>query len=161
MQLRIPYNSYLTISEIKSNYQLTYKECRAIIKAAELNEIDCKYDINAAIYARVSNNSAKDNLDRQMERLVDFTTKNGFTIKYEVKEIASGMNDSRHKLCKLLAKNDWDVLIVENKDRLTRFGFNYIELLLKTKGKEIIVVNETNKDTKEDLISDLVISKSL
>ena len=46
MQLRIPYNSYLTISEIKSKYQLTYKECRAIIKAAELNEIDCKYDIN-------------------------------------------------------------------------------------------------------------------
>lgn len=37
MQLRIPYNSYLTISEIKSKYQLTYKECRAIIKAAELN----------------------------------------------------------------------------------------------------------------------------
>jgi putative resolvase len=121
-----------------------------------VKELDNNKFINAAIYARVSNNSAKDNLDRQMERLVDFTTKNGFTIKYEVKEIASGMNDSRHKLCKLLAKNDWDILVVENKDRLTRFGFNYIELLLKTKGKEIIVVNETNKDTKEDLISDLV-----
>jgi putative resolvase len=53
---------------------------------------------------------------------------------------------------------EWDILIVENKDRLTRFGFNYIELLLNLNGKEIIVINQTNKDkdTKQDLISDLV-----
>lgn len=46
MQFRMPYNSYLTINEIKTKYQLTYKECRIIIKAAEQNEIDCKYDLN-------------------------------------------------------------------------------------------------------------------
>jgi hypothetical protein len=46
IQFRMPYNNYLTIGEIKSKYKLTYKECRTIIEAAELNEIDCKYDIN-------------------------------------------------------------------------------------------------------------------
>lgn len=120
-----------------------------------VKELDVIKGQKAALYARVSSNSAKDNLDRQMERLVDFTIRNGYTINHEVKEIGSGMNDSRNKLCKLLLKDDWDILIIENKDRLTRFGFNYIELLLKSKNKEILVINQTNKDTKEDLISDL------
>jgi predicted site-specific integrase-resolvase len=121
-----------------------------------IEELDSNKYTKAALYARVSNNSAKENLDRQMERIIDFSMKNGFKIQYQIKEISSGMNDGRIKLCHLLAKDDWDVIIVENKDRLTRFGFNYIELLLKTRGKEILVINQTNKDTKEDLISDLV-----
>ena len=121
-----------------------------------IKELDSNKYINAVLYARVSNNSAKENLDRQMERLIDFSMKNGFKIKYEIKEIASGMNDSRNKLCHILVKNDWNVIIVENKDRLTRFGFNYIQLLLKSKGQEILVINQTNKDEKQDLISDLV-----
>lgn len=123
-----------------------------------VKEMDHNKNINVALYARVSNNSAKENLNRQIERIEDFSIKNGYIIKYKVTEIASGMNDTRHKLCKLLSKDDLDILIVENKDRLTRFGFNYIELLLNLNGKEIIVINQTNKDkdTKQDLISDLV-----
>jgi predicted site-specific integrase-resolvase len=44
---------------------------------------------------------------------------------------------------------------VENKDRLTRFGFNYIETMLTLMGKKIIVVNKVDDD-KTDLIQDLV-----
>jgi predicted site-specific integrase-resolvase len=91
-----------------------------------------------------------------MNRLRDFATSNGFIIVYETKEIASGMNDTRPKLGKLLTYEDWDVLIVENKERLTRFGFNYIETLLNTKNKEILVVNKTEDNEKKDLIEDLV-----
>ena len=108
------------------------------------------------MYARVSNNDAKDNLERQSERLSDFAVKNGFKITREIKEIGSGLNDSRTKLVKLLSSlDDWDILIVENKDRLTRFGFNYIEILLNQMGKEILVINETS-DNKTDLVQDLV-----
>ena len=35
------------------------------------------------------------------------------------------------KLEKILKKNNYDILLVEHKDRLTRFGFNYIEVLLE------------------------------
>jgi len=45
IQLKVPNNDYLTIQEIKSAYNLSYKECRTIIKVAENNEINCKYDI--------------------------------------------------------------------------------------------------------------------
>lgn len=44
---------------------------------------------------------------------------------------------------------------MEHKDRLTRFGFNYIETLLKTKGIKIEIINEAVEE-KEDLIEDLV-----
>lgn len=111
--------------------------------------------VNAALYARVSNNDRKDSLNDQLNRLKSYAISNGYNIKYSIKEIASGMNDNRNKLIELLIKNDWDILIVENKDRLTRFGFNYIETLLKKMGKSIIVINNTNDD-KEDLMKDLI-----
>lgn len=105
------------------------------------------------IYARVSHHSRKNELNYQVNRLEDFCLKNGYTITAIHKEIASGMNDNRKELWKVINKKPTRI-IVENKDRLTRFGFNYIEKLLKEQGTEIIVVNEANED-KEDLIKDL------
>ena len=111
--------------------------------------------INATLYARVSNNNRKNSLINQLNRLNSYAISNGYNVKYSYKEIASAMNDNRSKLIELLTKNDWDILIVENKDRLTRFGFNYIETLLKKMGKSIIVINKTDDD-KEDLMKDLI-----
>jgi putative resolvase len=44
-----------------------------------------------------------------------------------VKEIGSGVNDTRPKLLKLLTNPTITLMVVEHKERLTRFGFNYIE----------------------------------
>jgi len=65
------------------------------------------------------------------------------------------MNDNRTKLNKLLLNPDIDKIIVENKDRLTRFGFNYLEILLKEKNIELIVVNKAD-DKDDDLMKDFV-----
>jgi predicted site-specific integrase-resolvase len=110
---------------------------------------------NVIIYSRVSNSDRKDNLERQSERLRNYAINNGYTIIDDVKEIGSGLNDNRKKLNKILKQNNYDILLVENKDRLTRFGFNYLETLLNLNNKEIIVVNRTDDD-KTDLIQDLV-----
>jgi predicted site-specific integrase-resolvase len=110
---------------------------------------------NAILYARVSNNDRKKELEYQLERIRNYSINNGYKIIDEIKEIASGMNDDRPKLNKILVRKDWDVIIVENKDRLTRFGFNYLNLLLKLNGKQIVVINNSNED-KQDLINDLV-----
>ena len=109
----------------------------------------------AALYARVSNSGRKKDLEMQMDRITSFAVNNGYKIKYSYQEIASGMNDSRQQLEKLLLKDGWDVLIVEHKDKLTRFGFNYLKLLLNKMGKDIIVINETEND-KEDILNDLI-----
>jgi Predicted site-specific integrase-resolvase len=64
------------------------------------------------------------------------------------------LNDERKKLTDLLRPDaKIDRIIVEHKDRLTRFGFNYLQILADKMGFEIIVVNPTMTDN-EDLMQD-------
>jgi predicted site-specific integrase-resolvase len=106
------------------------------------------------IYCRVSNHERKDSLNSQVERCEQFCLANGWVIFKSFKEIASGMNDNRKELWKMLDSKP-SRIIIENKDRLTRFGFNYLERLLKELGCEIIVLNVSTTD-EDDLIKDLV-----
>ncbi len=108
-----------------------------------------------AIYARVSSAEHCENLERQVERLVQYCTVRGYQVTLIVKEIASGVNDSRPKLLGLLKDQQTTRIVVEHKDRLTRFGFRYLETLLELQGRTIEVVNVAEND-KEDLIADLV-----
>jgi len=107
------------------------------------------------IYTRVSSSENKDNLNRQAERLYEYAAAKGYKIKHIIKEIGSGVNDSRKKLNTILTKYDYNVLLVEHKDRLTRFGYNYLELLLRECGKRIEVVNDT-EDQTHDLMEDFI-----
>ncbi len=108
-----------------------------------------------AIYARVSSAEHRENLERQVERLVQYCTVRGYQVTQIVKEIASGVNDSRPKLLALLKDHQTTRIVVEHKDRLTRFGFRYLETLLELQGRTIEVVKVAEND-KEDLLADLV-----
>lgn len=108
-----------------------------------------------AIYCRVSGSQNKDNLETQCERVSRWATLNGYRVNIVTKEIGSGLNDSRKKLLKLLDDKEVTHIIVEHKDRLTRFGFNYIDSLLKARGGEVVVINQVDND-KEDLMQDFV-----
>jgi len=83
--------------------------------------------MQVALYARVSSLGQKDDLDRQMQRLKDYAAAKGYQVSKEVREIASGLNDQRPKLGKLLADTSRGTIVVENRDRLTRFGSHSIE----------------------------------
>jgi predicted site-specific integrase-resolvase len=84
-----------------------------------------------AIYARVSSTEHRENLERQAERLSQYCEARGYQVSQVVKEIASGVNDSRPKLLSLLKDTSITCIVVEHKDRLTRFGFHYLETLLR------------------------------
>lgn len=109
------------------------------------------------LYSRVSSSENKNNLDNQLERLRLYAVAKGYQIIKEVKEIGSGLNDNRTKLNEIFEKdlNKFEILLVEHKDRLTRFGFNYIELFLKSHNKKIEIINAVNTN-KEDLIQDFI-----
>lgn len=107
------------------------------------------------IYARVSSAQNKKNLATQAERLVRYCEANGYQIHDIYQEIGSGLNDNRRQLTKMLDDATITRIVVEHKDRLTRFGFNYLDLLLKQRGCNIEVVNLAH-DGKEDLVEDLV-----
>lgn len=109
---------------------------------------------SAWVYARVSSPEKKGDLDRQAERCVAFCSASGWSVEAVIKEIASGMNDGRPKLRKLLAGKPTRI-VVEHKDRLTRFGFGYFEQLLPMLGCELVVMNR-DAELKDDLLKDLV-----
>ena len=108
-----------------------------------------------AIYARVSSHEHRTNLERQVERLEDYCAAKGYQVGLVVKEIASGVNESRPKLLALLKDPTVTKVVVEHQDRLTRFGFRYLETLLELAGRQIEVVNLADND-REDLFADLV-----
>ena len=107
-----------------------------------------------AIYTRVSSSESKSNLDSQAERLNAYCTVRGYQVSRVVKEIGSGVNENRPKFLALLADPSIGRIVIEHKDRGTRFGFRYIETLLQTYGREIEVVNQAENNT-EDLLADL------
>lgn len=113
-----------------------------------------KINLETYIYCRVSSPNKKDDLERQVNRCHEFCASNNYIVKNTFKEIASGMNDKRPKLIKLISGGPKRI-IVENKDRLTRFGFNYIEHLLTQLGYEFIIINR-DFENKNDLMQDLI-----
>jgi predicted site-specific integrase-resolvase len=102
------------------------------------------------VYARVSSSENKDNLKSQAIRVSQFCNARGWVVHSVVTECASGLNDSRPKLQKILQEKKATRIIVEHKDRLTRFGFEYIKTLFDG---EIVVINEVS-DEQSDLMQD-------
>jgi predicted site-specific integrase-resolvase len=107
-----------------------------------------------AVYARLSSAENKGNLDSQAERLVAYCVARGYQVTKVVKEIGSGANDTRPRLLALLQDQSIGLIVVEHKDRLTRFGFRYLDTLLQTQRWAIEVVNQAENGT-EDLLADL------
>jgi putative resolvase len=110
------------------------------------------------LYARVSTKKQVEYLENQVKRLEEYAKSNSWN--YEViKEIASGVNENRRGLQKLLNKverGEVKRVIVEYPDRLARFGFNYLKEFLTAFGVELIVINGKEKERTQELAEDLV-----
>jgi len=104
-----------------------------------------------ATYARVSSQKQKvsGDLDRQSQRLSEYCAKKGMLVTHIIKDVGSGLNDNRSgfvKLTDLIIKQKVNKLVIEHKDRLTRFQFKFIKKMYAVFGCEIIVL-----DDKEDV----------
>lgn len=108
-----------------------------------------------AVYARVSSAENRKNLDGQAERVAAFCTARGWQVAKVVKECGSGVNDQRPQFLALLADTSISQIVVEHKDRCSRFGVAYIQTLLKTQSRELVIVNEA-EEGQEDLMQDFV-----
>lgn len=115
-----------------------------------------------AIYARVSTKKQKDtgNLDRQKSRLLDYCGSKEYKVVHTVEDVASGINENRRglrKLVELSEKGEIDRIVVEYKDRLARFGYDYINELFSTHGVEIECVDENGeKSYEKELVEDML-----
>ena len=113
-------------------------------------------------YARVSSQKQKisGDLDRQSQRLSEYCAKHNLYVEHIIKDCGSGLNDKRSgfvQLTNLVVNKKVNKVIVEHKDRLTRFQFDFIERMYKEFGCEIIVVEDkVDVSDAEELTRDLM-----
>ncbi|MHC1682401.1 MAG: IS607 family transposase [Clostridiaceae bacterium] len=112
------------------------------------------------IYSRVSTKKQFEsgNLNRQTERLKDYCLIKGYEVIKIYSEVASGLNDNRPKLKKMLSNLDGiSKIVVEYPDRLARFGLNYLVLMLKSIGVTVeFLENNENKTVNEEMAEDII-----
>ena len=123
------------------------------------SDIDDRQNV---IYARVSYSNQKQSLENQIELIKQYMISNGIKVDEIYSEIASGLNEDRKELNRLIRdiqSNKISKVYISFKDRLTRFGFNYFKNIFSNNNVEIIVLDdneETNKDYKTELVEDLI-----
>lgn len=95
----------------------------------------------------------KNNLIKQSQVLRDYANTNGIILDEIYTEIASGMNENReelNKIIKLILDKKVDKIFITYKDRLTRFGFDYFKNIFELNGAEIVVLNNPINEEEED-----------
>ena len=167
---------YIKVSQYAKIYNLNYKTAlrqfhtgridgyqdkiteTIYIKNPDYKEEEKRPGDRVALYARVSSSSNKGSLDGQLERMELYSLAKGYRIISKNREIGSGLNEDRKVLWKLLSNTeDYDILVVEHKDRLTRFGYKYIKKLLEVQGVQLVIINEEEKKNKdEELMQDFI-----
>ncbi len=106
------------------------------------------------LYGRVSLADQKEELGRPLGRLQNFAAARGLLVAREVREIGSGLNGHRAKLLALLRDPEVRTILVEHRERLGRFGTEYVEAAMTATGRAVIVVNDGEE--RLDLVADFV-----
>jgi putative resolvase len=113
-----------------------------------------------AIYARVSSADQKEDLERQKQKLIEYAKSKGYQDIEVIEDIASGLNENRkglNKLLKLATERQIEAVFITHKDRLTRFGFEYLETFFNSYGCRIEAIDsEEVKEPQQELVEDLI-----
>ena len=120
-----------------------------------------KHGTKVISYSRVSTQNQKDQLKEQTKRIYDSCIARGIVLDEQLEDIGSGMSSDRKnfdKLCQMIFHGDVDTVVLENKDRLVRFGFDMLEKFFKYFGTNILVLNDKleNKTYEQELTDDLI-----
>jgi len=106
------------------------------------------------LYARVWSHDQRPDLDRQVARLTEWVSGNGYEVARVVTEVGSGLNGKRPKLRRILSDPDATVSVVEHRDRLARFGVEQLQAALAAQGRRIVVADAG--ETTDDLVRDMI-----
>ena len=128
---------------------------RRRIPESEIRRLQGEKGIRSVIgYARVSSNTQKDDLERQVEYL----RQSG--VQEVITDVGSGLDEKRRGFLRLLDRvvhNEVDKVVVLYEDRLTRFGFDTLKKVFEAHGTTIEVLNQADvKPPQQELVEDLV-----
>jgi predicted site-specific integrase-resolvase len=112
-------------------------------------------------YSRVSLAKQKGDLQSQTHRLYEYAMSNGIVLSEQLEDIKSGMNFTDRRqfsyLLEEVTKGRIGTILVENRDRLCRFGFDLFEKFCSCHGTKIVVASEVeNTSYEQELTTDLI-----
>lgn len=125
------------------------------IKCSKIEDMEKEKRIKIC-YARVSSIGQKEDLERQKEVL-----KEKYPAHYLIEDIGSGINLTKRGLMKIIEfaiDGKIEELVIVHKDRLARFGYELIEILIKkySNGKIIIINKEEEIEPEEEMVKDVL-----
>ena len=140
----------------KTNYEYDDDSVYALIGQKKQ-----KKDRKIISYARVSTQNQKKQLVEQNQRIYDSCISRGLKLDRQFSDIKSGMTSDRkdfQEAIRMIIQGEVELLVIENKDRLVRFGYEILEQIFKYFGTKILVLNDIleNKSYEQELTEDLI-----
>ena len=132
-------------------YRIPESEIKRLLEGKTLDKV--------VIYARVSSRDQKEDLERQVEYLKNYCSSKGYQVVKILTDISSGLNENRRglkQLFKLVEGGEVGKVVITYRDRLTRFGFKYLEQYFNSHGVEIEVIFDEEKTPEKELVEDLL-----
>jgi excisionase family DNA binding protein len=136
-------------------YRIPESEVRRIAEGAPISS-----EVRAVIYARVSSPGQKGDLEGQVQYLRQYCSSRGYKVVDVLSDVASGLKADRKGLLRLLdyvVNRQVDVVVVTYRDRLTRFGLEYLEYFFRQYGVRVeAALGEEPKESRQELLEDLI-----
>ena len=145
---------------LKANRTPTNRRYYTYDQYLQFKGIQTENDIrDTVIYARVSTRNQKDDLQNQVEFLKQFCNAKGIIVNQCIEDFGSGLNYNRKKWNKLLDEvmaNKIKTIVISNKDRFIRFGYDWFEKFCEKFNTKIIIVNNETLSSNEELVQDII-----
>lgn len=145
---------------LKSNRTPTNRRYYTYDQYLQFKGIKTNNDIrDVVIYARVSTRSQKDDLKNQVEFLRTFCNARGIIVNQCIEDFGSGLNYNRKKWNNLLEQvmeNKVKTILISDKDRFIRFGFDWFQKFCEKFNTDIIIVNNESLSPNEELVQDII-----
>ena len=145
---------------LKANRTPTDRRYYTYDQYLQFKGIQTENDIrDTVIYARVSTRNQKDDLQNQVEFLKQFCNAKGIIVNQCVEDFGSGLNYNRKKWNRLLDEvmaNKIKTIVISNKDRFIRFGYDWFEKFCEKFNTKIIIVNNETLSPNEELVQDII-----
>ena len=145
---------------LKANRTPTDRRYYTYDQYLKFKGIQTENDIrDIVIYARVSTRNQKDDLKNQVEFLKQFCNSKGMIVNQCIEDIGSDLDYNRKNWNRLLEdvmENKVKTIVISNKDRFVRFGYDWFEKLCEKFNTQIIIVNNETFSPNKELVEDIV-----
>ena len=145
---------------LKANRTPTDRRYYTYDQYLQFKGIQTENDIrDTVIYARVSTRNQKNDLQNQVEFLKQFCNAKGIIVNQCIEDFGSGLNYNRKKWNRLLDEvmaNKIKTIVISNKDRFIRFGYDWFEKFCEKFNTKIIIVNNETLSPNEELVQDII-----